>query len=496
MRQNQQKAEIFYKTALGQLKAGNGDGALDNFAKAAANDPADSTIYYNRGVIFYKGNDLKSAQREFEKALELDAGYVEAMYGLGLTCSDMGEREKAVEYFNSCLSADPAFAKAKDKLNNLSRVNRSSQGNVVIIELLYHWDYFITTVKLLEVNHNVSLVLSKSFRDHLQKNYDFNLKKYNLLVIDRVNFEVISEFITNTKAEKLFINTIQGYELTRAFASFCPQVPYFVTIHNFDLWLGLRHIATGNQPGAGQINQSYMDSCKQIIANSAGLISIDQNVRDYIAPQTKGKPVYVMPWVVNEEKLEAKVVNSSLMFTVPAGIEKGRRNYGVVLEAAKKMGPLYPELSFVFLGRPIGEYGEIILKAADKINSNQGREVVKTFDKYIHEDVYNDFLQKSDFFILPLQYATLGKYKASAAMYDALVKGRPVLIPEELYFSQSFSAEYGEGFIVYDDLTETMKELQEMSDMDMANLQQAAAINANRFQKDIQVEQTEKQFFG
>ena len=47
--------------------------------------------------------------------------------------------------------------------------------NVAIIEFLYHWDYFITTIELLSRKYNVHLIVGESFIKNLSENYNINL---------------------------------------------------------------------------------------------------------------------------------------------------------------------------------------------------------------------------------------------------------------------------------------------------------------------------------
>ena len=66
-------------------------------------------------------------------------------------------------------------------------------------------------------------------------------------------------------------------------------------------------------------------------------------------------------------------------------------------------------------------------------------------------------------------------------MFDALVQGRPLLVPAEMNFSEGFSQKYGEGFIVYDDLSQTIKEIMHTSVDEINKVQESAAQNANEF---------------
>jgi glycosyltransferase involved in cell wall biosynthesis len=356
-------------------------------------------------------------------------------------------------------------------------------------------------VEVLKNLANVFLIVGENFKTNLERNYSFKVDEFEHFVVRDLNWPQIDEYIVKNRISKIFIPTVQGFEFTYAFSHFNPPVPFYFTIHNFDLWMGGRAlIPNGNGGLISEINRVYMMMCKEIIRRSAGIITIDENLKDHVTPLIKHKEVYVMPWKVNKELITSPqtdvVEDNEIIFTVPASIDCARRNYGVVLETFKALARHHRKIKLVLLGRPVGDYGQEVLKRSKFINESAGRQVIEYFDGFIHQNIYDSRIRDTHYFILPLEHLDIiGKFKASAAMYDAILAGRPVLVPHKMFFSPDFVSRYGDGFIVYDDLKESIEDLLATPGSDLKACAEAAIRNANTFFINNQIEIANKNFF-
>ena len=384
-----------------------------------------------------------------------------------------------------------------------SKSHHPSRPNIAVMEFLYHWDYFITTVDLLNHLANVFLIVGEHFKNYLEQNYRFKISDFNNLVISELNWPQINAYIKKNQISKIFIPTIQGFEFTYAFSEFNSSVPYYFTIHNFDLWLGKRPFILNSQDQGfiSQINRVYLLMCQKIIQNSAGVITIDDNLKDHVAPMIQNKKIFSMPWKVNKSLLSEPPKNAStdhkIVFTVPGSVDCARRNYGVVLESFKPLFKSRHNIRLILLGRPIDAGGQEVIKQSRKINDSFGRQVIECFDDFVHQNIYNDRLKHTDFFILPLENLhIIGTYKSSAAMYDAILAGRPILVPEKMSFSSTFIARYGNEFIVYDDLKQTVEEILATPTSDLAKYLKASIANANTFFIENQIKIVAKKIFN
>ena len=388
--------------------------------------------------------------------------------------------------------------------NSMPAAKRQSSEDaptVAVMEFLYHWDFFLSMVAVLEQKHKVCLIMNEAYRRHLYKYYNFDVTPYDNLVVKSISWPQIERFITAKSIQKIFMPTIQGFEFTYRMSMFNPPVPFYFTIHNFDLWTGRRSFVPGKVPPLiGEMNNVHSQCCKEIIRKSSGIIAIDESVQEFSEPLFGGKKVRCMPWKVNRNQktipMEKDRTEECIVFTVPASIDEQRRNYGVVLETFHQIAPRFPNIKLILLGRPVGEYGKKIIEHARSINVRVGRSMIETFSDFIHTDVYEKHLATTDYFILPLANPqVIGRYKASAAMYDAMLSGRPVLVPEQMFFGQSFKQSYGDGFIVYEDLLETITDLITAPKDSLIHIATAAVDNANRFTIEHQAEIVEQHFF-
>jgi hypothetical protein len=154
----------------------------------------------------------------------------------------------------------------------------------------------------------------------------------------------------------------------------------------------------------------------------------------------------------------------------------------VALEAFRALTAGTDLARLVLLGRPVGEYGKWVLEQAADINARASREIVTTYDGYVHEAEYEAWLAKSDYVLLPqTDLDVFGRTKASAAFYDGLVRGLPVLVPEEMHFSEQFADTYGDGIVTYDDLLPVLRDLTAGDPDTYGRFHRAAEANASLF---------------
>ena len=462
----------------------------------------------------YEAGDIQEAMGVAEKLIALSPDDAEGLNDYAVLCYQNARVEEARKVMDkACRMAlgNPIIEENRKIIGGArgsetktdrapAKQTRPAGENVAVMELLYHWNYFITTVDLLKQRHNVSLILGKAFKAALEKNYRFDPSGFNPMVVEVIDWSMINRFLRENKISKLFIPTIQGFEFIHHFAGAELAAPFYFTIHNFDLWLGKRPLVTmSDKSMEQQINRVHHRCCSEIIRKSAGIISIDTSLRDTVSRMIPGKKIHVMPWNVNHRLLTLDDFPSQkkpVVFTIPASIDRMRRNYGVALETFRGLAREHDDVKLVLLGRPIDEYGKAIIERGKAINQENGREVIELFDGFIHQDIYEDRLHRTDYFILPLtNLHVFGRFKASAAMYDAMFSGRPILIPEKMQFSEDFCTRFGDGFIVYKDLKQTIEELLASRDGVQEKIRRAAIDNANYFFLENQERLINEQFF-
>jgi len=67
-------------------------------------------IYLNRGVDYSQKGEYKRAVSDYNKAIEIDPGFVVAYLNRGFTHSKMGEYEKAISDYTKAIELNPRYA--------------------------------------------------------------------------------------------------------------------------------------------------------------------------------------------------------------------------------------------------------------------------------------------------------------------------------------------------------------------------------------------------
>ena len=92
--------------ALGKEHFQRGDyslaaGHLEQVVKRGA---AFADVHHMLGVIYHHLGEFESAQAAFQKALDINPGYVEAALNLAIVCNDLGQYERAQQVYGAAIA--------------------------------------------------------------------------------------------------------------------------------------------------------------------------------------------------------------------------------------------------------------------------------------------------------------------------------------------------------------------------------------------------------
>jgi len=201
----------------------------------------------------------------------------------------------------------------------------------------------------------------------------------------------------------LFVNTIRPLPWDMLnWITFKPKCKTILTIH--------------------EVNTDFK-TMKQIIKKFDAISVPLQQMKDYIIEKKLyHKQIYTFPFMLHEKVYP----NKNKMIVVPGKIEKFRRNYDTLWNKMNKSD------YWCFLGQPIGNYGQVVLKLCEKM-----RELgysIKTFDDFVPNDIYDDILKNCKSIVSPLRTPTkgynkifneyYGKTKACGAMFESVKYGK------------------------------------------------------------------------
>lgn len=90
-------------------------------------DAKTSDEYFNRGMLYYSQGEFEKSKKDFDQALSLDAGTVDANYGLALVYKASGDSDQAIEYFNRVIKliSEGALDDQPDRKNMLTNISKA-----------------------------------------------------------------------------------------------------------------------------------------------------------------------------------------------------------------------------------------------------------------------------------------------------------------------------------------------------------------------------------
>jgi tetratricopeptide (TPR) repeat protein len=105
--------------AMQLAMAGEFDGALAEFKRAARLAPNDPEIEHNWGTVLLRRGDLDEARPHFERAIELNPRSADSLYNLGVVLEGLGRLDEAIARFTAAVAINPQHV-AAERLNELN----------------------------------------------------------------------------------------------------------------------------------------------------------------------------------------------------------------------------------------------------------------------------------------------------------------------------------------------------------------------------------------
>ncbi len=78
--------------------------------ESATLNPADASAHYNLGLIHQERGELEAARERFERAVQIDAGEIDASYQLGRIARQQKRNGDAIQNFEQVVARDPAHS--------------------------------------------------------------------------------------------------------------------------------------------------------------------------------------------------------------------------------------------------------------------------------------------------------------------------------------------------------------------------------------------------
>lgn len=106
----------FYRKARLKVVLGDFDEAHRILAQAESNQPDVAQVNHERGMIYFKRNQMKEAIAEFQKALQKDPSQTELLYNIGISYYRIQDQVKSRQYLEKFLEKSSADMKQERDL--------------------------------------------------------------------------------------------------------------------------------------------------------------------------------------------------------------------------------------------------------------------------------------------------------------------------------------------------------------------------------------------
>ncbi len=98
--------------ALVQIRSGNLSAAAESFTDAIEQNPEDSRVLYNRGLVYHFLERYGDAVQDYRNSLELDPDNANTHYNLGLAHFALGNLQAAIAAYTRAIKISPSYAQA------------------------------------------------------------------------------------------------------------------------------------------------------------------------------------------------------------------------------------------------------------------------------------------------------------------------------------------------------------------------------------------------
>lgn len=212
----------------------------------------------------------------------------------------------------------------------------------------------------------------------------------------------------------------------------------YLCVHNVNKWFSPKINRYRSLDLFEKIKEKMRISIVKKIKN---IIVISPNVLEYCNLNIKTHNFTYIPFGEVDQvfiKTDSREKSQHIKVVIPGTINEAR-NYELIIEAITKFKTqLNTQYEFIFLGRPISDYGHRIQKKLNEIKRENI--TIRTFNYFISTSVFSEILNNSDliFSIFDLNFKSkegyfeiLGQTKETGILFIGMNYCIPMLVPKE-----------------------------------------------------------------
>lgn len=256
-------------------------------------------------------------------------------------------------------------------------------------------------------------VSDKSISDIYRNAKTFSLKWFKALMNEFFWWKDICKKIEDNNIDILMISSL-GY---LSFFLIRPKVKYVTIITTNEIFFFKKQIS---------FRYLLQRIKKRIILNflakAQGIFTLDEYLKNEISIFNFKNLDWIPDRCFEKNIVDGKSIISENFNMITPGLIYQGKNLEFVLDAYKQYNLSY---NYVIAGKPVGEYGEKIIKEVEEMKNNFP--ITGIFD-YLSESQYAKLIKQATFILLP--YSSDRSGQISGVMYDAFENQTPIIAPD------------------------------------------------------------------
>jgi Flp pilus assembly protein TadD len=124
LKQNPGHAPILVRMAQVSLQLGNRAQAIRHLQQAVEAEPRNRDARLELGKALFESDDVEGAIRETKRLLEVDPYNTDGLYNLGAIYANLGQNDRAREYWTKAVAVDPDSDGAQRPRDALAQLDK------------------------------------------------------------------------------------------------------------------------------------------------------------------------------------------------------------------------------------------------------------------------------------------------------------------------------------------------------------------------------------
>lgn len=297
---------------------------------------------------------------------------------------------------------------------------------IALIELTsYHEECLYSQIRFLkDANYDVHLIIHPKFKKNIEL-YGIDSCKIKFLdprgastIMKRIyNWFLTYKYIVRNAFDIIIFNTASSNKETIALIRLLPKkIKCLGSIHNLKKLNG-----SFSQRMISKRMQDYY-VLNDFLVNSMELD--DKTIRLY-----PYYPIYFPEY----QSTNASDRKKEIWICIPGELNYKRRNYDIVLQALSKLEINQTNLKIIILGK-MNPKSTDVPYFEKKVKELKLEPYIMTFDHFIENDLFHDYIQASDYIMAPVSNTEQNylKYKITGAYNLAFAYKKPLITPKEM----------------------------------------------------------------